>query len=149
MREVVISETTRQVIMRMVREVYFMNDLEDVEVELIFQALKLMGYHEGETIIKEGDTGDCFFIILEGDVRVIVGKKFLRSGKEVARLGPGDFFGETALVSHQPRNATVLCDSAVRAVQLERSAFESLKSSNDNFSKAMDRIAEHRQIKRT
>ena len=78
-----------------------------------------------------------------------MGKKFLRSGKEVARLGPGDFFGETALVSNQPRNATVICDTAVRAVQLERSAFESLKSSNDNFSKAMDRIAEHRQIKRS
>ena len=49
MREVVISETTRQVIMRMVRQVYFMNALEENEVEMIFGALKLMGYHEGET----------------------------------------------------------------------------------------------------
>ncbi|MBT6176929.1 MAG: cyclic nucleotide-binding domain-containing protein [Deltaproteobacteria bacterium] len=147
MREVVISETTRQVIMRMVREVYFMNALEDAEVELILGALKLMGYNEGETIIKEGSEGNSFYIILEGDVRVVVGKKFLRSGKEVARLGPGDFFGETALVSNQPRNATVICDGTVRAVKLERSAFESLKSSNDNFSKAMDHIAEHRQLK--
>ena len=147
MREVVISETTRQVIMRMVREVYFMNALEDAEVELILGALKLMGYNEGDTIIKEGSEGNSFYIILEGDVRVVVGKKFLRSGKEVARLGPGDFFGETALVSNQPRNATVICDGTVRAVKLERSAFESLKSSNDNFSKAMDHIAEHRQLK--
>ena len=149
MREVVISETTRQVIMRMVREVYFMNDLEDGEVELIFGALRLMGYNEGETIIKEGAEGNSFYIILEGDVRVVVGKKFLRSGKEVARLGPGDFFGETALVSNQPRNATVICDGTVRAVELERSAFESLKSTNDNFSKAMDRIAEHRKLKKS
>ena len=149
MREVVISETTRQVIMRMVREVYFMNALEDNEVELVFGALKLMGYNEGETIIKEGSDGNSFYIILEGDVRVVVGKKFLRSGKEVARLGPGDFFGETALVSNQPRNATVICDGTVRAVKLERSAFESLKSSNDNFSKAMDHIAEHRQLKKS
>lgn len=147
MREVAISETTRQVILRMVREVYFMNNLGDTEVELVCAALTLMGYHEGETIIKEGLAGDSFYIILEGDVRVVVGKKFLRSGKEVARLGPGDFFGETALVSNQPRNATVICDSAVRVVKLERSAFESLKETNENFSKAMDRIAEHRQVK--
>ena len=147
MREVVISETTRQVIMRMVREVYFMNDLEDEEVELVFSAIKLVGYYDDEIIIKEGAKGNSFYIILEGDVRVVVGKKFLRAGKEVARLGPGDFFGETALVSNQPRNATVICDGMVRAVELERSAFESLKSTNDNFSKAMDRIAEHRKLK--
>lgn len=149
MRAIVISETARQVILRMVREVYFMNDLEDGEVELVFGAIKLMGYNEGETIIKEGAQGNSFYIILEGDVRVVVGKKIFRSGKEVARLGPGDFFGETALVSNQPRNATVICDGFVRAVELERSAFESLKSSNDNFSKAMDRIAEHRQLNKT
>jgi CRP-like cAMP-binding protein len=148
MRAIVISETARQVILRMVREVYFMNDLEDGEVELVFGAIKLMAYNKGETIIKEGAQGNSFYIILEGDVRVVVGKKFFRSGKEVARLGPGDFFGETALVSNQPRNATVICDGLVRAVELERSAFESLKSSNDNFSKAMDLIADHRQLKK-
>lgn len=87
MREVVISETTRQVIMRMVREVYFMNDLEDGEVELIFGALRLMGYNEGETIIKEGAEGNSFYIILEGDVRVWLVRSFFAPEKKLPVSG--------------------------------------------------------------
>ena len=61
-----------------------------------------MEYPEGKNIIFEGDQGDKFFIIREGEV------KCTKNGKEVSdRLGRGDFFGELALLSSDKRAATV------------------------------------------
>lgn len=57
----------------------------------------------GTNIIREGDPGDKFYLIRQGEVRVFRGEE----GKEVAILKEGDFFGEMALLTGQPRNASV------------------------------------------
>ena len=61
---------------------------------------------EGEILIREGQFGKEFFLILSGIVEVT------RKGRPVNALGPGDFFGELAALNRGPRNATVtaLCD---------------------------------------
>ena len=59
----------------------------------------------GEAIIKEGERSDMFFLITAGGVRVSINNE--GSPKEVARLGPGAFFGEMAVLNDEPRTATV------------------------------------------
>jgi len=59
----------------------------------------------GETIIAQGDHGDAFFLLLEGAARVE------RDGVLVGRLGPGDSFGELALLDPAPRAATVVAEA--------------------------------------
>ena len=82
---------------------------EDLEVE------------EGKVLTREGDLGREFFVIVEGDVSVTKG------GREVRRLGPGDFFGEIALVYESPRRtATVTAVSPLRFFVLTRQSFRSL-----------------------
>src|SRR5688572_31917399 len=56
---------------------------------------------EGKELTREGDRGREFFVLLEGSAIV------KRGGRKVNVLGPGDFFGEIALVSRSPRTATV------------------------------------------
>ncbi len=82
---------------------------EDLEVE------------EGKTLTREGDLGREFFVIVDGDVSV------MQDGNEIRRLGPGDFFGEIALIyDNARRTATVTAASPLRFFVLTRQSFRSL-----------------------
>ena len=87
-------------------------------------------FHSGETIIREGDTADAFYILYRGEVLVShVGK----SGPEhVATLHPGDYFGETGLLHNVPRTATVMAGiSEVVVLKCNRETFNELVASAD------------------
>jgi CRP/FNR family cyclic AMP-dependent transcriptional regulator len=71
----------------------------------------------GSRIVVEGSKDQFCFVIVEGKVDV------LRSGRTIAQLGPGDFFGEIALLDPGPRSATVTTASEVVAVELSRTGF--------------------------
>jgi len=82
---------------------------EDLEVE------------EGKTLTREGDLGREFFVIVDGEVSVT------QDGNEIRRLGPGDFFGEIALIyDNARRTATVTAASPLRFFVLTRQSFRSL-----------------------
>ena len=82
---------------------------EDLEVE------------EGKVLTREGDLGREFFVIVEGDVSVT------KDGDEIRSLGPGDFFGEIALIYEDARRtATVTAKSPLRFFVLTRQSFRSL-----------------------
>lgn len=74
----------------------------------------------GKVLIKEGDTGREFFVLIEGTADVE------RGGRKVAPLGPGDFFGEIALIANTPRNATITTTSPARALVITDRAFRHL-----------------------
>ena len=68
-------------------------------------------------VVREGDRGDLFFVVADGEVTVS------RHGHEIRRLGPGTSFGEIALLRDVPRTATVRTVGAVRLVSLQRAVF--------------------------
>jgi len=70
-------------------------------------------WDEGREIVKEGGYANHFYAIEEGTVRVE------RDGQHVADLGPGDVFGETALLEKQERTATVTASSRVKLIKIE------------------------------
>lgn len=75
---------------------------------------------EGKELIREGVRGRQFFVLLEGNVAV------RKRGRKVAIRGGTEFFGEIALVSNAPTNATVRATSAVRALVITDRAFRAL-----------------------
>ena len=75
---------------------------------------------DGATLIREGERGREFIVIVDGTVRVT------RGGKSVRDLGAGDFIGEIALVSDVPRTATVTATSPVRLLVVTDRAFRGL-----------------------
>jgi CRP/FNR family cyclic AMP-dependent transcriptional regulator len=75
---------------------------------------------EGKELTKEGSPGREFFVIIEGTASVA------QDGDEINDLGPGDFFGEVALVKDTPRTATVTATSPVRTLVVTRQNFKRL-----------------------
>lgn len=58
-------------------------------------------FADGDAIVLQGQVGNGLYIVTSGEVRIVAG------GEELARLGPGEFFGELSVIDQQPRNATV------------------------------------------
>jgi CRP-like cAMP-binding protein len=77
---------------------------------------------EGHTLVAEGDVGHEFYVIVEGKAKVT------RKGREIATLGPGDFFGELALLDSQRRNATVVAATSLDVLCVGQREFSVLLS---------------------
>jgi CRP-like cAMP-binding protein len=82
--------------------------LEGRELERLADRFQERDFREGATIVEEGSMGTSFFIIVEGEVDVSVG------GERRATLGPGDHFGEMAVVDDGVRSASVVAATDVR-----------------------------------
>ncbi|GMU77669.1 MAG: hypothetical protein AMXMBFR46_04680 [Acidimicrobiia bacterium] len=97
---------------------------------------------EGKELTREGEHGNEFIIILEGEAEVRVG------GEVIATRGPGDYFGEIALVANRPRTATVVAMTPMKIEVIGRREFQTMLHDNPGIATellgvAADRLAEH------
>jgi CRP/FNR family cyclic AMP-dependent transcriptional regulator len=88
------------------------SDLPKRHLRSIADVTWIPSYREGATILKEGSSGSSFFVILEGRAKVV------RNGRTIARLAPGDFFGEISLLDPGPRTASVIAESPTICLDL-------------------------------
>lgn len=98
-------------------------------VENVKEAFRRMvprDFAEGDTVVKEGEQGDCYYLIDDGQAEVWRTDPFTDETSCVATLGPGDAFGEEALLQNGMRNATVKMITPGRLMRLEKSDFEEL-----------------------
>jgi CRP/FNR family transcriptional regulator, cyclic AMP receptor protein len=77
-----------------------------------------ISFREKETIVEAGEPGGSFFVIVEGEVRVV------RGDRTIARAGPGEFFGEISLLDGGPRTASVIAETPVVAIRLFKASFD-------------------------
>jgi CRP-like cAMP-binding protein len=77
-------------------------------------------FPSGRAIVRQGEVGTGFFLIVSGAARVT------RDGREIADLGPGEFFGELALLDQMPRVATVTADGETTCLAIASWDFEQL-----------------------
>ena len=89
----------------LVGRVPLFSELERREIEQIATSMKERSFSAGQEIAREGESGVGFFVIRDGNASVTVG------GEERRRLGPGDYFGEIALIAQSPRTATVTAET--------------------------------------
>jgi CRP-like cAMP-binding protein len=99
-------------------------DLERGELERLARSFKQRTFEQGSTVAGEGKTGAGFFVIESGEASVSV----RGSGRD--KLGPGDYFGEIALIDDGARSATVTADSELRCYGLTSWEFRPLVENN-------------------
>ena len=96
------------------------SDCSKRELQLISRAAKEVHRKAGTVLAKEGDAGVGLFLILDGTAEVTIG------GRRRTTLGPGDFFGEVALLDGGPRTATVTATSDMSLLVLSEWVFRGL-----------------------
>jgi len=97
----------------------------------------------GAVIVRQGDPGDKFYVIRKGSVDVTVSDG--AASKMVATLGKGDFFGEAALLTGAPRNATVIAKEDVELYSLSKEDFQAVIAASASFEEELRKALFERQ----
>jgi putative ABC transport system ATP-binding protein len=125
MSDVVLHDALR--ICEFLRPIELFKTLTPRQLTDVAEKMSKRHYGAGETIIRKGDPGEEFFLVSDGEVEIS------RADREVASLGPGDFFGEVALISGEPRNATVVAQKAVDVYVLGKTDFQAALAASQSF----------------
>ncbi|HEY9401210.1 MAG TPA: mechanosensitive ion channel family protein [Pyrinomonadaceae bacterium] len=100
-------------------------------------------YAPGETIIRAGDDGDSMFVVHHGNVAVQVNDN--GQPRTVATLGEGDFFGEMALFTGEPRSAHVVAAEETEVLEIGHEAMKSVFDSNPHLAETLGQTIAHRR----
>jgi CRP-like cAMP-binding protein len=115
-------------------------DLSPAELDLLLARLSVISAADGEIIIRQGEPGERFYVVRSGAVRIE------RGGQELARLGPGEAFGEIALLLDVPRTATVIALEPTVLVALEAHDFRDVLATYLGRSNELERLSHLRLL---
>ena len=104
------------------QDIALFSEMDEADTEAIRSIMDELKFNAGHTIVREGETGNLFYIITEGDVRVTIRDA---DGDDIVlhELGPGGFFGELSMLTSEPRSARVIAVTNVTTLALERDEF--------------------------
>jgi CRP/FNR family cyclic AMP-dependent transcriptional regulator len=115
--------SSRRPTLELLKEVPLFGTLSGAQLSRLAGIAQEVTYGPGRMIVRDGTPGVAFYVITAGRAKVISGKIASAGGK--ARLGPGDFFGELALLDGGPRSASVVADGSITTIRIERAPFRS------------------------
>ncbi|HTY09150.1 MAG TPA: cyclic nucleotide-binding domain-containing protein [Candidatus Edwardsbacteria bacterium] len=117
----------------LLKKVYLFNDLTQQELEKILAIAYEKAFNKEEAVFQEGEIGDAFYIVTEGQVRVStmipgVGEEALKV------LRPGDYFGEMALIDDFPRSAAVIAhEGPIKLLAVYKRDFKKLMADDKDL----------------
>ena len=125
------------------KDVPFFSILSKKDLDAVARQTDEVDIREGKVLISQGEFGQEFFVVEEGTAEVTI------DGKHIRDFGPGDFFGEMALLDEERRTATVTAKSPMKVIVMTRSSFRALDKSVPKVHKAVhDAIVERRATAR-
>jgi CRP-like cAMP-binding protein len=108
----------------LLRRVPIFSELDPSELERISRSFRDRTFEAGQEVVTEGRGGVGFFVIEEGEATVSV------HGEERGKIGPGDYFGEVALIDEGPRSATITAETDLKTWGLTPWDFRPLVETN-------------------
>jgi len=113
------------------KDVPFFSGLSKRELATVAQQTDEIDVAPGHELTRQGDSGQEFFVIIDGTAEV------LRDEAPIAELGPGEFFGEMALLDEDRRTATVKAISPMKVLVMTRTSFRTIDRSMPQFHSAV------------
>ena len=128
----------------LLRKVPFFRDIPQAEFTAISAHMRPYSAPENETIIRQGAPGDSLFLIARGVVRI--SHKDKDGERDIASLVAGDFFGEMALLLHEPRNATARAITPSALYELKRADLDTVCAAYPVIHEALKTVSDRRKI---
>jgi len=113
----------KSVLLNKIRESELFRNLPPKSLEEMFAHMETLDIQEGDTVIREGDEGDYYYLLVSGSARVLRQRPDDPKPQVVAELGEPLGFGEEALISNAKRNATIIMTSDGTLMRLSKDAF--------------------------
>jgi len=145
MKKLPLTDADTIIFTKMVKKINFFASMNMGLLEKILSRINYYQYDRGEKVCRQGDPGDTFFVISEGKLKVSVREAFFLS-RTLATLGPGDCFGEMAMLERKPRNATVVCEEPSKIFVLSADHFDQVLAENPSFSQEIKKLAADRRF---
>ena len=120
----ILKKSSNKYLMRTLRSVAVLKSLSVGQLQRLSELLVEVTYKPGDSVIKQGEEGDTFYILQQGIAKVL---KNMASGhpREVGEIISGQYFGERALLHHEPRAANVVAgDAPLKCLCISKGAFE-------------------------
>jgi CRP/FNR family cyclic AMP-dependent transcriptional regulator len=111
--------------LQFLKDVRLFKNIDTPELGVLGASLRERALRKGQVLFREGDGGEEMFVVRRGSIVISKAVKD-RVEQVLARIGPGDFFGEMALFDRSPRSATVQADSDSTLLVLDRRALDTL-----------------------
>jgi CRP-like cAMP-binding protein len=121
-----VTAATAEAALALIDSVELLRVLTPEERGVLAERLEEVPFSTGAFMVQEGARDNCLYLIAEGQAEVRVTIEGSNVARPVARLGDGDFFGEMALLTGEPRKASVIADGPVRAFRLIKEDFDDL-----------------------
>ena len=126
------------------RRVPLFIDLQPADLKQVAAIASEILFEDHETLVNQGDLGIEMYIIITGQVRVLVAAPDQKEQREIARRGTGDYVGEMAVINQEPRMATVIAVGPVRVLCIKQKQFESILRERPEIGLAMVRTLSQR-----
>ncbi len=131
-------------ISEVLKKVPFFRSLGKDGISFIVERLKFKPFDANEAICKIGDPGDKMYIVISGNVKVVVPSRETKEETAIAELTSGDYFGEMALLTGQPRSASVITTEPSEMFILNKDDFDLIVERFPSISLSMGKIMSQR-----
>ncbi len=122
------------------RRVPIFADLSPADLKQVAAITAEAVFADGDILARQGEPGDEMYIVVSGDVSVMITSADQKETREVAKRSAGDYVGEMAIISREPRIATLVASGAVRTLCIDQKRFEGILRERPEISLAMMRV---------
>lgn len=136
-------EQEQQELKYALERVPILEPLDETDIARLMDEVAVQHFAAGEDLVRQDETGDCFFIILRGNVAVII-RDEMGEDHEVSSLGKFDYFGEMSLLTGEKRNATVRSIEDCSVAMVDREAFKHVIEANEAILESLTDIVHER-----